>query len=305
MTAVLGQGAGREIRKRTKIPAAESATKLPAAESTTKLIQSAPEPIQPASESVDPVFYNAVSALERFVSEHVLSPRNETWLTSRVDALLDEPEYYRLHDRVRMSVTADMLQEATTARRTTTPGVLEVAAGPRNARKIERVSRLVQCEVAAALQLMAHEAEATLREGHQLDRAVPPLAPLPPDVTPGAAYLTHPQIPSAMKRGMLASHRAQASMVALGASLSLEDPLSENMVDAIVDLLERSLYIHVRTLAGFPDVKVPEDVVPLSERVDLAAAFRDRFSAEQVYAVQLEAARASGGDVYPADPLDD
>ncbi len=240
-------------------------------------------------------FTTALRALEGYVGKRVLEvPRILEDLVEHIDALVDDSEFARLVATFVGAVPAEAIDGAVEG----PPTMLVEVAGPQNSTKLARIARLLQAAMTANLQLNAHHAtrqiEGSERSAEEGSASASTLT--------RADLLTHPLMPTVMKRGLLGEHRAIVALLAVGASREVS--VSRAVVDALVDLCEKSLYQHVRVLASIPIVSLPEDIVPADDRVDLAAAVAERVRAEAAYQQELAAVRAGGVPEYPAGGVD-
>jgi len=67
----------------------------------------------------------------------------------------------------------------------------------------------------------------------------------------------------------------------------------------------RGLRRHLGVIASLPETDVPERIIPPSERFDLDAEVKRAQQAERGFQRLLDAARASGADVYSPVASDD
>jgi hypothetical protein len=232
----------------------------------------------------------AIVGLEDYVRarvllvDHVLES-----LTDHVDALFDDRAYLERREEVRSYVQIGHIELVASA---APPDAFLNAAGPKNRAKIERIARLMRAEASILMQIMATFSVAS--EGSQAPVSAPP-TPSRDDI------FTNPAIPSSVRRGMLGSHRAEVAMLAFGAS----GDVSNHVRDALVDLWVENLFAHVRVMAAVPGITVSEDVLPLSERLNLVGDMVARTTVNQSSFRQLAEARKLGAEVFPDTPLDD
>lgn len=85
-------------------------------------------------------------------------------------------------------------------------------------------------------------------------------------------FLSDSQLPGAVVRGMLASHRAYAMLLAL-CGMRGKPPASFHAIESAAGIWEIELRRYLLTLASLPGAKISEEIVPLEDRLDLEREF--------------------------------
>lgn len=199
-------------------------------------------------------------------------------LDDRLDALLDDPDVFhwnalatRLASAVvtRPPVPADAFASA-----------CESLVGPTPARELMNAAPLLDAWMRAQhLVITTMDPEISRDAAHAVDAM-------------GPAILTSATVPAEVSLALAGALRAALVLLALGRAAESKRSIEPWLALALIERFVAGVRAHLRLLAAHPGSGVPDDVLPASERLDLALIFerhaRARGHADRSY----EAARA-------------
>ncbi len=221
-----------------------------------------------------------IERFQQFVVSTLEHATSKDELVSQVDTLLDDEQYweYRHHAHVQIQI----LQAGQTA--ADEPGCeLADVLGAENGRALKRISTLVH---------ELHKAHAKIvvwRENHALRT--------PASSQDKLAFLTDRQVPAEMKEALLADLRVEPLAAAI--NWLAGTPGTRQRVRAMLEAMQENVSVALRFLASIPFTDVPEEVVPIADRRDIAAIVARHEAREKHYQHSLATARAHDFAVFP------
>jgi hypothetical protein len=202
-------------------------------------------PTAPRSKSIERL-------IEEFVSP-ILEARNPDHLAALVDQQLESRSFEKMTTALTGTKRSQSKEEVD--RR----AVYLAALGPDCARMVEQIWRL---------QTAAREASQTA------DKITPPplndVVRLLPRVPTNVSFLTDPKVPPLVAAGALSAQRWLAYACAVVYAAARGERLTAWLAHTVARNWLAALHLHLRLLASLPGISVPEDLVPKSERLDLA-----------------------------------
>ena len=116
------------------------------------------------------------------------------------------------------------------------------------------------------------------------------------------AFLSDPEIPPAVSSAMLGAAVATVSLLAIYHAQQIGERLEPWLAHTITQRFVVGLRKQVTLLASLPIVSIDPEVVPLSERIDIAKLEEEHREANLAMAQFLRDAEESGQDVYAPEP---
>jgi hypothetical protein len=182
----------------------------------------------------------------------VLAATSRDDLTDRLDAAFEQPEFRQLMREAAQTVTADAL--ASVAITAEALGEMEPVLGKAPTTIIANTAPLMAVYGGVLAQLLA-SGEVRVEE-------------LPAD---WYDLFSSPGVHSTTKRSLLGALRASIALMAISHAVFHEQRLEPWLALALAESYRDEFYQCVRFYASLPiDIEVPESVVPLHDRFDLA-----------------------------------
>lgn len=198
-------------------------------------------------------------------------------LDDRLDALLDDPDMFHWNALATRLASAMAARPAVPAQ--VFASACEPLVGPTPARLLADAAPLLDAWMRSQRMVLATDADTTSQAVHAAEAL-------------GPAILTSPTVPAEVSSALAGAFRAGLVLLALGRAAESAKSIEPWLALAFVERFVAGVHAHLRLLAAFPGVSVPDDVLPASERLDLEHIFerhaRARAHADRSY----EAARA-------------
>ena len=221
-------------------------------------------------------------AMERLGPE-VLGADDVQDLDDRLDVVLEREDFLELSSRTRELIMGNELA-GFAAPFESPPELLDtVGAGQRAL--LEQIDLLADALASAWEAMLRGLSPEDIQQARELDREYDVVA-------------DH-RIPVAIRRVFLSSLRMQAASLALGHAVASDAHLEPWLARALCERMRDGLLATLRLFASLPGSPVPEAIVPVAERFDLARIEAQHQAATAVADAQLTAARVSGADVFP------
>lgn len=229
------------------------------------------------------------------VGAPLLSAQSVDDLDDRIDKLIEGPELLKQAEFGLRVLSDDAFQAAMKRDRVLPADVFGAFGKGEVLRSLEEGDRLA-LEIFSAVWQLKALLPATV------DLASGPLGEPDP-----MGFLADPRVPVPVAEAYLGSFQAAACQAAVMQALITGQRPEPWLALAIAERWVKGERAFIRLLASMPGVSVGEDVVPMSERLDLTALVAQSRSAEERFRQQLDAARTSGESICPpiGDPPDE
>jgi hypothetical protein len=226
---------------------------------------------------------------EKLTTDVVLASTDPDDLLARLDDTLLDPDFRALRRDLNEFVSLDVVRR--TLGEGHVPTSIVAAAGAKFARELHTAVRLQNALTRVLLILIAQTEQEPTSVAKAASR----------DERIRVRRLDRPPIesnaPVEAKRAMWGLERVG------GAIWALQSPEVHStapwVTHTLFNIWIESAKDALRLFANMPGADVPTDLVPMNERLDLSKLVQAHNEAERGYKERLQAARASGADVYP------
>jgi hypothetical protein len=233
---------------------------------------------------------NTIGSSAALLGAPIIAATSVDDVTDRIDAAIENPELGRFTARAMELMTLEMLVEVS-KKASPTPSVLVAVLGQGPAAKIAGVSRVELAVVSAVVQLHVLLGEESLRSADPFEEIL-------------RDFLSDSDIPSAVQLATLSGLRSSVAGLAIAHAAFVNRSLEPWLGQRLAEVYTEGLYEYLRLLASVPPISVPDDLVPLDQRIDLAALQDAHAAALKDLDDLAEAATAAGGELVavPDDP---
>jgi len=199
-------------------------------------------------------------------------------LDDRLDALLDDPDVFHWNALATGLASAMVARPAVPAE--AFASACEPLVGPTPARVLVNAAPLLDAWMRAQhMALSTIDADMTREAAHAVEAL-------------GPAILTSPTVPAEVSSALAGALRAGLVLLALERAAQSAKSIEPWLALALVERFVAGVHAHLRLLAAYPGVSVPEDVLPASDRLDLERIFARHARARAHANRSYEAARA-------------
>ncbi len=235
-------------------------------------------------------FVEGFRAVSEKYGTYLLEAEDREELQARVDAVLEDPQFYE--DCQRVSAPLDLAQ---LSQRLQDTADQDIAAPP--------MARVLGPAAIPALRRVDSYLMELSRLVSTFFKGATPATEMPASLMTAEeplAFLSDPRVPVPLARALLSSWRFTALMLAIGAARFNQLSLERWLGLAIAELLAEQTPGPLAVLAAATGTEVPVSLLPPEQRLDFQALQQSTESVLKAYARFNAAAERSGEPVFPS-----
>lgn len=209
----------------------------------------------------------------------VLEADNVNDLMNRIEQQLESPELFAVISEAWKSISIDMLVDLMNERVVGQPLIDAIGIGP--ARLVARCSR-IEAEIASII------VQAIVHAGALPSQNAEEFRPL----------LYDARIPSTIQKALLSAMSSSVAALAMTHAMFVGSRLEPWLAQALAETYSDGLHDYLRLLAALSSAVVSEEVLPLSERLDVPALQGEHDAALQRIDDQIRAIDPAVGESF-------